>query len=61
MNIQWDSNKCRHAGVCVQTLPAVFKIEQGRFVIDPDNATEEEIIEVVQKCPSGALSFSKQQ
>lgn len=55
MKVTWDANKCCHAGVCVKTLPEVFKVENGQFVIDTDNASEEAIKEVVSLCPSGAL------
>lgn len=61
MIIQWDRNKCCHAGVCVKSLPAVFKIEAGRFVIESDNASAEKIIAVVKRCPSGALTSVEQQ
>jgi len=56
MKVNWDEKVCEHAGVCVKTLPAVFKIEAGNFVIDPSAASESEIKDVVAKCPSGALS-----
>jgi uncharacterized Fe-S cluster protein YjdI len=55
MKVTWDVNKCCHAGVCVQSLPEVFKVEDGQFVIDTDNASEELIADVVSQCPSGAL------
>lgn len=58
MQVKWDQNKCCHAGVCVSLLPDVFKIEEGRFVIESANATREEIINVVHQCPSGALQVS---
>lgn len=60
MKVQWDQNKCRHAGLCVKSLPAVFKIKGGQFVIEPDNAAEEEIIAVIKRCPSGALTSTEQ-
>ena len=44
-------------GVCVTTLPNVFKVEDGNFVIDQEAASEAEIRDVVSKCPSGALSI----
>lgn len=59
MNVTWDQNRCCHAGVCVSSLPEVFKIEEGRFVIDTSNASDGEIIEVVKQCPSGALQIAK--
>jgi uncharacterized Fe-S cluster protein YjdI len=55
MQITWDENTCCHAGVCVSSLPDVFKIEKGQFVINPSAALPEEIISVVARCPSGAL------
>jgi uncharacterized Fe-S cluster protein YjdI len=57
MQVTWDPNLCCHAGICVRTLPEVFKIEDGRFVIDADKADEEEINNVVDQCPSGALQW----
>ena len=56
MNVHWDSNKCCHSGLCVKTLPDVFKIENGQFVIDPKHADDRAIEEVVRQCPSRALS-----
>jgi uncharacterized Fe-S cluster protein YjdI len=55
MKVTWDVNKCCHVGVCVQSLPEVFKVEDGQFVIDTDNSSEELIADVVSQCPSGAL------
>jgi uncharacterized Fe-S cluster protein YjdI len=57
MQATWDPQKCCHAGVCVGSLPEVFKIENGRFVIDTDKASEETIKKVVDQCPSGALQI----
>lgn len=57
MEVKWDENVCSHAGVCVTTLPNVFKVEDGNFVIDTSAASEAEIRDVVSKCPSGALSI----
>lgn len=55
MQIRWDQDKCCHAGVCVSSLPDVFKIVDGQFVIDTTQASEEAIQNVVDQCPSGAL------
>jgi hypothetical protein len=38
-------------------LKTVFRVGQKPW-IDPDGASVEEIIETVNKCPSGALSYS---
>lgn len=57
MQVTWDQHKCCHAGVCVSSLPEVFKIEDGRFVIATDKASAEAIKNVIEQCPSGALQF----
>jgi uncharacterized Fe-S cluster protein YjdI len=38
MEIQWDEKKCCHAGVCVRSLPQVFRVENGKFLIDASKA-----------------------
>lgn len=48
---------CAHAGYCTDALASVFRMKQEPW-IDPDAATVEEIVTAVQKCPSGALSYS---
>lgn len=48
---------CAHAGVCTDGLKSVFRMNQEPW-INPDGASEEEIIETVKACPSGALSYS---
>lgn len=60
MKINWDSNVCQHAGVCVNTLPNVYKVEDGNFVIDTSAATEEELQLSITQCPSGALTSSSE-
>jgi CDGSH-type Zn-finger protein len=48
---------CAHAGYCTDSLSSVFRMKQEPW-IDPDAATNEEIIAAIQKCPSGALSYT---
>lgn len=48
---------CSHAGECVSNLNSVFDVNKKPW-ISPDNASKDEIINVVKKCPSGALSYS---
>jgi uncharacterized Fe-S cluster protein YjdI len=57
MQVTWNQNTCCHAGVCVKSLPEVFKVEDGEFVIDPSKASEEDVKAVVSQCPSGALEI----
>jgi uncharacterized Fe-S cluster protein YjdI len=48
---------CSHAGFCTDNLKRVFRMGEEPW-IDPDGAMAEEIIRVVRRCPSGALSYS---
>jgi uncharacterized Fe-S cluster protein YjdI len=55
MKIQWDEKQCSHSGQCVKSLPEVFKVENGQFMIEPDKAAENEVVNVIKQCPSSAL------
>lgn len=59
MQVKWDENTCIHAGNCVKGLPSVFKIVDGKFVIEPEGASEEAIRNQVAECPSGALTIEE--
>jgi glutamate synthase domain-containing protein 2/CDGSH-type Zn-finger protein len=48
---------CSHAGFCTDKLASVFRMRTEPW-IDPDGADAEKIIEVVEMCPSGALSYT---
>ena len=48
---------CAHAGYCTDGLPSVFRMKETPW-IDPNGASREQVIRIVQRCPSGALSYS---
>jgi CDGSH-type Zn-finger protein len=48
---------CSHAGYCWKNLPSVFKANSKPW-IDARGAEAEEIMAVIDKCPSGALGYS---
>lgn len=52
----WKSGKCMHSGNCVRNLSKVFNPKASPW-IKMDNATTDEIVDAVGKCPSGALSI----
>jgi uncharacterized Fe-S cluster protein YjdI len=53
-----DNRKiCSHAAECVNNLPSVFRFD-ARPWISPDAAEAEQIITTIEKCPSGALSYT---
>lgn len=54
--VVWDNSKCIHSAICVKGLPAVFKPRESPWV-QVDNASQQQIVEQVKKCPSGALSI----
>ena len=58
ITIVWQPKLCIHSGVCVKTLPKVYNTKE-RPQIKPENATTEELISQVAKCPSGALSIKQ--
>jgi len=56
LEIGWEAEKCKHAGVCVRTLPKVYD-PKGRPWIKPENASIDQLKSQINSCPSGALSF----
>jgi uncharacterized Fe-S cluster protein YjdI len=59
ITIIWQPEKCVHSGICVQTLPNVYK-PGNRPWINIENATTDELKEQISMCPSGALSCALQ-
>ena len=58
ITVIWKPNVCIHSKLCWTNLREVF----DPFVkpwIKMDGATTERIIEQINTCPSGALSFEK--
>lgn len=58
LNIIWKPDLCQHAGVCVRTLPDVYRPKEKPW-IRPENASVEELMAQIGRCPSGALSYEK--
>lgn len=56
ITIVWKPELCQHSGVCVRTLPKVYKPKEKPW-ITVENASSSELKDQVKKCPSGALSF----
>lgn len=57
LTIHDNRGLCAHAGICTEELASVFRMGTEPW-IDPDQASVEQIKAVIDKCPSGALSFS---
>ncbi len=58
ITVVWKSQACIHSGVCLKALPNVFNLKQKPWVNMEADSTDK-IIDVVKKCPSGALSYYK--
>ena len=40
MKVTYDAQVCIHAGNCVKSLPTVFKVVDGQFVINQQGVSE---------------------
>ena len=58
IKISWKPNICTHAAECVKGLPSVFNTQKRPWV-SPQNATAEKIMEVIDRCPSRALTYGQ--
>lgn len=58
MTVHWKPDVCMHSGNCARRLSSVFNPRLKPW-INMNGASSEDIIDAVQGCPSGALSWSK--
>jgi CDGSH-type Zn-finger protein len=49
---------CSHRGFCTDNLPTVFRMDKEPW-IDPDGGEADEVARVIEMCPSGALSYTR--
>ena len=56
ITVIWKAGVCIHSGKCVQGLGEVFNVT-ARPWINMAGSTTEGIIRQVEQCPSGALSY----
>ena len=59
MKVTYDKEICIHSANCVKTLPSVFQVKDGKFVITQDGASEDQIRKTVNACPSKALKIEE--
>ncbi len=52
-----DRSICAHAGFCTNNLAAVFKLGAEPWIV-PDGAPADAIKSIIDRCPSGALSYA---
>jgi uncharacterized Fe-S cluster protein YjdI len=56
--VHWDSSRCIHTGICLRSLHDVFNVRETPWV-DVQAATADEIAATIEKCPSGALTYTR--
>ena len=56
LTVVWQPNKCIHSAKCVHGLPEVFDPNKKPW-IDVRQASQRNLMDVIDKCPSGALSY----
>ncbi|NOZ10247.1 MAG: hypothetical protein GXP09_04285 [Gammaproteobacteria bacterium] len=57
ITVLFNGAACAHAAHCINDLPSVFKTDADIW-IQPDSTSVKELIDQIEKCPSGALSYS---
>ncbi|TLX71270.1 hypothetical protein E9993_20840 [Labilibacter sediminis] len=56
LTVVWKPKLCIHAEECVNALPQVYKPDERPW-INVENASTDQLINQIKKCPSGALSY----
>ncbi|MDX1642206.1 MAG: CDGSH iron-sulfur domain-containing protein [Balneolaceae bacterium] len=56
IKVTWDQKRCIHAEECVHGLNDVFDPDQKPW-IQPEKGSAEEIADVIERCPTGALKY----
>jgi len=56
--VTWEPEYCIHAAECLHRLPGVFDAWRRPWV-DVENASPDEIADVVMRCPTGALHHTR--
>jgi len=56
--VTWEPRLCIHTARCTRGLPAVFESARRPW-IDPNGAPADEIAALIERCPSGALSYRR--
>ncbi|KAF1295740.1 hypothetical protein BAU15_04175 [Enterococcus sp. JM4C] len=56
IDIYYNKDICIHAGECVRGNSAVYEVGRRPWII-ADNAVVDEQVQIIAKCPSGALKY----
>ncbi|MFD2519403.1 (4Fe-4S)-binding protein [Emticicia soli] len=58
VTVVWQPHMCIHSAICFRGLPNVFDPRKRPWVT-PEHENGDRIMEQIDKCPSGALSYFK--
>jgi CDGSH-type Zn-finger protein/uncharacterized Fe-S cluster protein YjdI len=59
LTVSYDLTRCMHAAECVKSgLTTVFN-RDNRPWVTPDGAQPDQVIDVIERCPSGALQYQR--
>ncbi len=58
MDVTWDRRLCIHAGECTRAAGELFVSGRNPWG-EPDRASADEVAEVVERCPTGALVHAR--
>jgi uncharacterized Fe-S cluster protein YjdI/CDGSH-type Zn-finger protein len=58
ITISYDARRCIHVGECLRGLPAVFDTARRPWIL-PTGTDADAIASVIEKCPSGALHYTR--
>lgn len=58
VTVIWKPSLCIHSAICFKGLPQVFDPRRKPWIV-MQNSDTTTIVEQVKQCPSGALSFQK--
>jgi uncharacterized Fe-S cluster protein YjdI len=56
--VHWLPAICQHSGICARALGRVFR-PRARPWVQMDRADADEIAATVERCPSGALRYTR--
>ena len=58
VDVSFDGDVCEHSANCVNGLPAVFDTAKKPWIA-PEGGDAEAVVDVVGRCPSGALRIER--
>lgn len=58
LDVYYNLDKCNHSGICSRENELVFEPANRPWIM-VDEASPDEVIRVVNECPTGALRYKK--